>query len=146
MTKNRSNVGPEVATPARAECKIFRADDSNLNEIVAGKAYFKHMQGSDVSVAYYKMVKGADGHAPSFPNLHGEEVCLVLKGRIKLFAGGREYALGEGDVIIVPPYLEHTGEFLDDECILLSVFSPKREEWGADDNSKPSLPFVQGKA
>jgi mannose-6-phosphate isomerase-like protein (cupin superfamily) len=142
MDGNRSSKAPA----SQAECKIFRADDSSLNEIVPGKAFFKHMQGTDVSLGYYKMVKGPDGHAPSFPNLHGEEVCFVLKGRIKLFADGKEYALGEGDVIVVPPYLEHTGEFVDDECILLSVFTPRREEWGADDNARPSLPFVQGKA
>ena len=45
-----------------------------------------------------------------------------------------EVEMGPGDMIVVPPDVEHWAETVGDEPVVdLSVFSPKREEYAAEE-------------
>lgn len=110
------------------------AKDEFSREIVPGVAHMKHTFGNDMSVALFKIAKGKGSQFPATPHKHGEEVAIQLKGSAKLFAAGKEYVINEGEAIIVPADLEHSGIFSDDEdSLLLAIATPPREDYGPED-------------
>jgi quercetin dioxygenase-like cupin family protein len=148
---------PGAGKPARAPAPALEGDQGapvrvlfNLNdvtreltEIVPGQLYFKHWHGEDVSVSVTRMVRAATGHFPGRVNVHGEEVALAVKGNLDMTIDGKPYRVPEGQVLIIPPQLPHTGACLDDECLLVSWFTPnRRDEWGPEGNARPELRFL----
>lgn len=148
---------PGAGTPAAPQAPSLEGDQGppvrvlfNLNtvadeltEIVPGQLYFKHWHGDDVSIGVTRMVRTAQGHFPGKENVHGEEVALAVKGSLDMTIAGKPYHVPEGQVLIIPPQLPHTGTCLDDECLLVSWFTPNRmDEWGPEGNAKPELRFL----
>ena len=108
----------------------FSADEFS-REIVPGVAHMKHTFGNDTSVALFKVAKGKGSSFPDVKHSHGEEVAIQLKGTSMLYANGKEYIIREGELIIVPGGLEHSGIFSDDEeSLLLAIATPPREDYG----------------
>ena len=58
-----------------------------------------------------------------------EQITLVVKGRVKFFISGEEHILKAGDVIYFPPHNRHGATMLDEEVILIDIFSPIREDF-----------------
>ena len=116
------------------EPKIIRFDDDNFSrEVVPGVAHMKHVFGNDASVALFRIVKGKGSTFPNVPHSHGEEIAIQLKGTSTLYANGKEYTIHEGEIIIVPAGLEHSGIFSDDEeTLLLAICTPPREDYGEE--------------
>lgn len=102
-------------------------------EVVPGVAYMKHMFGNQLSVALFKIPAGKGGQFPMHYHKHGEEVGIQLKGTARLFACGKEYVVHEGEAIVVPAGVEHAGIFGEEECWLLAIAAPPREDYGAQD-------------
>ena len=51
----------------------------------------------------------------TMPHNHANElVVLLLEGRLKAFSGDREFTLEPGDMVVVPAYVEHSYEALED--------------------------------
>lgn len=124
---------------------LFNLNDvaGELREIVPGQLYFRHWHGEDVTVSVTRMVRTADGHFPGKVNVHGEEVALAVKGSLDMTIDGERHHVPEGQLLIIPPELPHTGTCLDDECLLVSWFTPERsDEWGPEDNDQPDLRFL----
>ena len=110
---------------------ISFTDDAFSREIVPGVAHMKHTFGNDTSVALFKVAKGKGSSFPNLEHSHGEEVAIQLKGTSMLYANGKEYIIREGELIIVPGGLEHSGIFSDDEeSLLLAIATPRREDYG----------------
>ena len=106
-------------------------DDAFSREIVPGVAHMKHTFGNDTSVALFKVAKGRGSSFPNVKHSHGEEVAIQLKGTSMLYANGKEYVTREGELMIVPGGLEHSGIFSDDEeSLLLVIATPPREDYG----------------
>jgi len=60
---------------------------------------------------------------------HGEEkIGVVLSGSCEFTLGGVSRRLERGDVYHVPPAVPHGLRALDEECVLLDVFSPVRPD------------------
>ena len=57
-----------------------------------------------------------------------EQMTYVLQGALKLLVGGEEVTLREGEVLHIPPGVEHQAEALED-TFELDVFSPVRQAW-----------------
>ena len=114
------------------EPKVIDFRDGKFSrEIVPGVAHMKHTFGNDVSVALFKVAKGKGSSFPDTPHSHGEEVAIQLKGTSMLYANGKEYIIREGELIIVPGGLEHSGVFSDDEeSLLLAIATPPRDDYG----------------
>ena len=107
------------------------SDDEFSREIVPGVAHMKHTFGNDTSVALFKVAKGKGSSFPDAKHSHGEEVAIQLKGTSMLYVDGKEYVTREGELIIVPGGLEHSGIFSDDEeSLLLVIATPPREDYG----------------
>jgi len=110
----------------------FREDKFD-REIVPGVAHMKHTFGNNVSVALFKVAKGKGSSFPNKPHAHGEEVALQIKGSSKVFVDSKEYAINEGEMIIMPEGLMHSGIFTDDEeSWLIAIATPPRDDYGEE--------------
>lgn len=58
-----------------------------------------------------------------------EQMTLVMKGRVKFFISGEEKIVAAGDVLHFPPHNRHGATMLDDEVVLIDIFSPIREDF-----------------
>ncbi len=74
------------------------------------------------------------GHTPR-PHSHVfEQIVYLVSGRARFVVGGEEVVLEPGDMLVVPPNVEHWAQTLGDEPVVdLSIFSPKREEYAAEE-------------
>jgi len=54
---------------------------------------------------------------------------LVIKGRVQFFISGKEHIVGPGDVLHFPPHNRHGATMLDEEVVLIDIFSPIREDF-----------------
>jgi quercetin dioxygenase-like cupin family protein len=57
-----------------------------------------------------------------------EQMTYVLHGALKFLVGGEEITVREGEVLHIPPGIEHQAEALED-TFELDVFSPIRNGW-----------------
>ncbi len=57
-----------------------------------------------------------------------EQVSYVLQGGLKFLVAGEEVTVREGEVLLIPSWLEHQAEALED-TFSLDIFSPIRQDW-----------------
>jgi quercetin dioxygenase-like cupin family protein len=76
------------------------------------------------------------GHTPR-PHSHPhEQVVYMIAGKARFKVGDEETVLGPGDMLVVPPNVEHWAETIGDEPALdLSVFSPRRDDYAAEEEA-----------
>lgn len=111
---------------------ISLTEDKFEKEIVPGVAHMKHLFGNNMSVALFKIARGQGSKFPNHFHKHGEEIGIQLKGSARVFACGKEYVINEGEAIIIPEGVEHAGIFGDEECWLLAIAVPPREDYGPE--------------
>lgn len=58
-----------------------------------------------------------------------EQMTLVVQGKVKFFIEGEERIVSAGDVLHFPPNNRHGATMLDEEVILIDIFSPIREDF-----------------
>jgi quercetin dioxygenase-like cupin family protein len=58
-----------------------------------------------------------------------EQMTLVVKGKVKFIIRGEQRIVSAGDVLHFPPHNRHGATMLDEEVILIDVFSPIREDF-----------------
>lgn len=58
-----------------------------------------------------------------------EQITLVEQGRAVFTIEGQERLATAGDVLHFPPHIQHGARMLDEEVVLIDVFSPIREEF-----------------
>jgi quercetin dioxygenase-like cupin family protein len=61
-------------------------------------------------------------------HLH-EQVTLVVKGKVRFTIDGLTVIAAPGDVLHFPPHNEHGATMLDEEVVLIDIFSPIREDF-----------------
>lgn len=57
-----------------------------------------------------------------------EQAVVMIKGSIRLTVGDEIMVLVDGDVVIIPRGMEHSGESIDGEAEFIEVFAPGRVE------------------
>ncbi len=57
-----------------------------------------------------------------------EQISIILKGMLAFTVNGKETIVKEGEVLLIPPNVEHSAVALED-TIDLDCFSPLREDW-----------------
>lgn len=57
-----------------------------------------------------------------------EQITYVLQGALRFLIGGEHVTVREGEVLVIPSWVEHQAEALDD-TFELDVFSPIRQDW-----------------
>jgi len=58
-----------------------------------------------------------------------EQMTIVERGRVRFTIDGQERIASQGDVLHFPPHIEHGATMLDEEVVLVDIFSPIREEF-----------------
>ena len=68
-----------------------------------------------------------------FPIHHheAEQVMVVLDGAIDEIIEGKLYPVKEGDVILLPSNTEHGGYVSEEECTIIDIFCPPRQDFVA---------------
>jgi quercetin dioxygenase-like cupin family protein len=60
---------------------------------------------------------------------HHEQMTLVMKGKVQFFISGEERIVSAGDVLHFPSNNRHGATMLDEEVVLIDIFSPIREDF-----------------
>jgi quercetin dioxygenase-like cupin family protein len=63
-----------------------------------------------------------------------EQITLVERGRVQFFVAGEPVLASAGDVLHFPSNVEHGATMLDEEVVLIDIFSPIREDFLPDGN------------
>lgn len=58
-----------------------------------------------------------------------EQITLVERGRVVFTVDGQQRRSSAGDVLHFPPHCEHGATMLDEEVVLVDIFSPIREDF-----------------
>lgn len=58
-----------------------------------------------------------------------EQMTIVEKGRVRFFIEGEERIAGAGDILHFPSMCRHGATMLDEQVILIDIFSPVREDF-----------------
>lgn len=58
-----------------------------------------------------------------------EQMSLVVSGRVRFFVAGAERIALPGDVLHFPPNCLHGATMLDEEVVLIDIFTPIREDF-----------------
>ncbi len=58
-----------------------------------------------------------------------EQMTIVMKGKVKFILGTEERIVSAGDILQFPSNHWHGATMLDEEVILLDIFSPIREDF-----------------
>ncbi len=77
------------------------------------------------------------GHEPG-PHSHPhEQIVHILAGRVRFVVGDEETIAGPGELIVVPPGVEHWAQTIGAVPALdLSVFAPRREDYAAEEEQR----------
>jgi quercetin dioxygenase-like cupin family protein len=62
-----------------------------------------------------------------------EQITLVERGRVVFHIEGQERLASAGDVLHFPPHVQHGATMLEEEVVLIDIFSPIREDFLAAD-------------
>jgi quercetin dioxygenase-like cupin family protein len=58
-----------------------------------------------------------------------EQMTVVERGRVRFTISGRERIAVAGDVLHFPPNVAHGATMLDEEVVLIDIFTPIREDF-----------------
>jgi quercetin dioxygenase-like cupin family protein len=61
-----------------------------------------------------------------------EQITIVVRGRVQFFVSGEPRLASAGDVLHFPSHIEHGATMLDEEVVLIDIFSPVREDFLPD--------------
>lgn len=118
----------------------FQWDDiprENLNSHISRKL----ITDENVMVAHVYLEKG--GLVPTH-NHHNEQITYILSGAVRFLLGDdqkEEIIVRAGEVLVIPPFLPHSAEALED-TLDVDIFNPPREDWldGSDTYLRNSEP------
>jgi quercetin dioxygenase-like cupin family protein len=65
---------------------------------------------------------------PVHTHVH-EQITMVERGRVLYTVDGVEQVVSTGDVLHFPPNVPHGATMLDEEVVLVDVFTPRREDF-----------------
>jgi quercetin dioxygenase-like cupin family protein len=82
--------------------------------------------GQNVMICRFRFAPFVVTPAHSHPH---EQMSLIVQGRVKFILGDEERIVGAGDVLHFPPDYRHGATMLDEEVILIDIFSPIREDF-----------------
>jgi quercetin dioxygenase-like cupin family protein len=99
------------------------------------------ISGQKLMLAEFTTKKGSV--VPTHKHVH-EQVSFVLKGRVRFMVGGEELVAKKGDIIMIPPNVEHSAVTLEDS-VGLDVFTPLRDDWLTGKDSYLRGPQTDGR-
>jgi len=100
--------------------------------------------GDGATLAFTTLEPGHTARPHSHPH---EQIVYVLAGELRFVVGEEEAVLRAGDMLVVPPGVEHWAETIGEVPALdLSIFSPRRDEYASEEAVATVAPAVQPRA
>ena len=65
---------------------------------------------------------------PIHSHMH-EQVTLVERGRVDFFIEGQKRTVSAGALLVFPANIQHGATMLEEEVVLIDIFSPLREDF-----------------
>jgi quercetin dioxygenase-like cupin family protein len=84
-----------------------------------------------MTIAYLHLKAG--GVVPEHHH-ENEQVSMVLSGKLKFVAEGKEYIVAAGEVMQIPSNLPHRVDVLEDS-VVFDLFAPIRADWLAGNDA-----------
>ncbi len=81
--------------------------------------------GEQMTMVVFSLKNGAPIPYHSHPH---EQMGMVMQGKVKLIIDGKEQVVQSGSAWHIPSNVVHSGECLEDDTVVLEVFSPPRED------------------
>ena len=114
-------------TPPNATTVLQHLDWSAVPvEIVAEGVARQIVHGDRIMVC--RLTIAAHTVTPIHSHIH-EQITLVERGRADFFVDGEPRAARAGDVLVFPSNSLHGATMLDEEVVLIDIFSPLREDF-----------------
>lgn len=70
-----------------------------------------------------------------------EQMTIIERGKVRFFVEGKEQIASAGDVLHFPPKCWHGATMMDEEVVLIDIFTPLREDFlngnGEKNDSQP---------
>lgn len=82
--------------------------------------------GERLMVCRLRIAPGVVTAVHSHPH---EQITLVEKGRVTFFIDGQARQASAGDVLHFPSHVQHGATMLDEEVVLIDIFTPIREDF-----------------
>jgi quercetin dioxygenase-like cupin family protein len=95
-------------------------------QMLGGGIVRQMMHGDRVMVCRLTIPAGTAMPAHRHPH---EQITIVESGRVRYVLGSDEREFGPGDVILMPGELWHGATTLDEDVVLIDIFSPIREDF-----------------
>jgi len=107
-----------------SRARLQRWDELDL-EKVTEMISRKIVTGEREMLAQIYLKKGA---VVPMHSHESEQITYVLQGALRFLIDGELITVREGEVLVIPSWVEHQAEALDD-TFELDVFSPIRQDW-----------------
>ena|SRR5258708_38385705 len=82
--------------------------------------------GNGLMVCRFRFAPYLKTPAHDHPN---EQMTMVERGRVRFIIGDQERVANPGDVLHFPPGCWHGASMLDEEVVLIDIFTPIREDF-----------------
>jgi|LDZU01.1.fsa_nt_gi quercetin dioxygenase-like cupin family protein len=108
------------------EVKIFKKNDLKAKQVLKS-SQLRAVANEHVMITLFDF--GPDDEV--MPNHHHphEQISYILKGSVKMIAGGKSQVLDAGQGAVIPPNVEHEVIALEKDSQVLDVFYPLREDY-----------------
>lgn len=114
-----------VASPEEFKARVLRQVDLPATELVKG-SNSRLVVGEQAMISFLKM----DAHSYFAPHSHPQEqIMIVLDGYCDEIIQGKIYRVKKGDVIILPPNVEHGAYIGDEDCYAIDIFGGVRSDY-----------------
>ena len=114
-------------TPPKAFIEFQLRDWTSIPvEHIAAGIERQMIWGDRVMVCRLRFVPHTVTAVHSHPH---EQITLVQQGRVDFFVEGQRRTASAGDVLVFPSNIQHGATILDEEVVLIDIFSPLREDF-----------------
>lgn len=113
------------ATSEEQQQRIVRYED--IPAIELGPSARSHLvSGGNITLSFVH--QEPDSFAPAHTHRDVEQIMVVLEGSIDTIIDGKLYPMGQGDVAVLPPGVEHGAYAGPQGARVIDVFSPPRKD------------------
>lgn len=96
------------------------------HEAIAPGIVRQMVYGEALMICRLTLAPGTVANAHS--HVH-EQMTIVERGRVRFVVGTEERVFGPGDILHFPSHFWHGATMLDDEVVLIDIFSPRRDDF-----------------
>lgn len=113
---------------AEPQHRVWAEIPATAEQHMEGRVTFRVLTGEVSQLLRVEMAAGVTFPAPDDPRAFdshpSEQIDVVLSGRVRFTVEGREFELGPGEALSIPPNARHTAEVLEDTTMFETFVPP----------------------